>query len=455
MTKPRHEASVGVLPARRQLHRRSILRALAASAITLPLTGLFEKSAKGGVLTTPAKRFIVVYFPDGIPEPPGGPSKWYASGQGSNVTLSTCLQPLAPYLSSCCFFRNLSMGPTDSGSHPGGAKKLLTATDGGNGISLDRHLASTIGASMPFRHVYLGAMALQNNATGDKFVSYVAPGTTVGPEDDPVKAFTNLFGGGQSTQQVAGPNAGSILDDALSDLGDLEAQLGDVEKTKLDLHVQALRDTEKRIQSLANETPACNQAIASVSSIDETRLYDAAQFPDVLKAQMDVMVQAMACGLTSVGVLQLSEHTSELIMSRFPNTQMYDPNYDMRSHQASHYGVSSDPKFASYVLQRTWIVQQLAYLLSQLAARPEGSGSMLDDTIVLLCSEIADGNTHSHDDMGFVLAGGSNALRTGKLYDFGYRRHADLLLTIGNALGDTMTSFGDSSSGPLPGLLAT
>lgn len=439
-----------------RLNRRSLLRALASSAVTLPLAGLFAKSASGGLPKAVAKRFIVFYFPDGIPEPPGGPSQWYASGSGSSVTLSTCLQPLAPYVADCCFFRNLSMGPTDSGSHPGGAKKLLTATDGGNGVSLDRHLAGTIGAQMPFSHVYLGAMALQNNASGDKFVSYIAPGTTVPPEDDPMSAFTHLFGSGQSgTSTAPDPTTGSILDNALSDLDDLRAQLGATEKSKLDLHTEALRDTEKRVQSLANQAPSCAQALPSVGAIDASRLYDAAQFPDVLRAQMDVMVQAMACGLTNVGVIQASEHTSELIMSRFANTPMYDPNYDMRSHQASHYGVSTDPKFTSYVQQRTWIVQQYAYLLSQLAARPEGSGSMLDNTIVLLCSEIADGNTHSHDDMGFVLGGGSVALNTGRLYDFGYRRHADLLMTIANALGDPITWFGDSSSGILPGLLSS
>ncbi len=440
----------------RKLDRRSILRMLASSALTLPLAGLFAKSAAGGLPPTVAKRFIVLYFPDGIPEPPNGPSQWYASGSDTNVTLSTCLKPLASVQSSCCFFRNLSMGPTDSGSHPGGAKKLLTATDGGMGVSIDRHLASTIGASMPFSHVHLGAMALQNNASGDKFISYIAPGTTVAPEDDPVSAFAHIFGSGQTgTTTAPDPSTGSILDNALADLDDLRTQLGTTEKSKLDLHTQALRDTEKRIQSLASETPSCTQSLASVSSIDETRLYDAAQFPDVLRAQMDLMVQAMACGLTNVGVIQGSEHTSELIMSRFANTPMYDPNYDMRSHQASHYGVSTDPKFASYVQQRTWIVQQFAYLLSQLAASPEGSGSMLDNTIVLLCSEIADGNTHSHDDMGFVLGGGSVALRTGRLFDWGYRRHADLLMTIANALGDPITSFGDSSSGVLPGLLVT
>ena len=78
---------------------------------------------------------------------------------------------------------------------------------------------------------------------------------------------------------------------------------------------------------------------------------------------------------------------------------------------------------------------------------------MLDNSIVLLCSEVADGNTHSHDDMGFVLAGGA-ALNGGRVYDWGYRRHADLHLSIARAMGDSIGSFGDASSGVLPGLLA-
>lgn len=440
----------------RKLDRRSILRALASSAVTLPLAGLFAKSASGGPMPTVLKRFIVLYFPDGIPEPSGGPSQWHPQGSGSSITLSTCLAPLSSFTSSCAFFRNLSMGPTDEGSHPGGAKKLLTATDGGNGISIDRHLASSVGASMPFPHVYLGAMALQNNASGDKFVSYLSPGTTSPPEDDPQKAFTHLFGTpmGGSGGNTPDPATTSILDGALADLDDLRAALGDTEKAKLDLHTDALRDTEKRVQSLANETASCTETLPTVTGIDPTRLYDAAQFPDVMRAQMDVMVQAMACGLTSVGVIQMSEHTSELIMSRFPGTPMYDPGFDMRSHQASHYGVSSDPKFTRYVEQCTWFVSQLAYLVGELQKRPDGAGTMLDTTAVLLCSEVADGNTHSHDDMGFVLAGGGNALKLGRIYDWGYRRHADLLLTIARAMGDTITSFGDSSSGPLTELLA-
>jgi hypothetical protein len=107
---------------------------------------------------------------------------------------------------------------------------------------------------------------------------------------------------------------------------------------------------------------------------------------------MDLMVQAMACGMTRVGVIQASQHTSELIMSRFMGTPMYDPGFDMRSHQASHYGASHDLAHREYLAfkqQRRWWIEQLAYLLGSLAARPEGEGTMLDYSLVLCCTEVA------------------------------------------------------------------
>jgi hypothetical protein len=141
-------------------------------------------------------------------------------------------------------------------------------------------------------------------------------------------------------------------------------------------------------------------------------------------------------------------------MSRFQGTPMYTPSFDMRSHQASHYGQSSSTLFTSFTQQVTWFVSQFVYLLDQLSQRPEGAGTMLDNSIVLLCSEISDGNTHSHDDMPFIIGGkAGGALRTGQIFDFNGRRHADLLLSIAHAMGDSMTSFGDSSSGLLPNLV--
>lgn len=431
------------------ISRRRFLQLGGAAAVSLPIAHRLRAHA------TPAraKRLIIFYFPDGIVgrSQNGEPSQWT---QGEH------LAPLQPYQDKCVFFRGLSMGPTDSGSHPGGAKKLLTATDGGNGISIDQRLASTVGASDPFRLLYLGAQANVNNASGDKHISYVAPGFTTPPDDDPLAAFTRVFGMGGSTMGGGDSRSArrlSVLDNAKKELDSLKGKLGDTEKTKLELHLDAVREVEQRIAGLGGGGASCSQPAIDATGLSAATLYAPDRFPQILRAQIDLMVQAMACGRTRVGVIQASHHTSELIMSRFMNTQLYDPGFDMRSHQASHYGAAHNAaqrEYRAFALQVRWWVEQFAYLLSQLAARPEGQGTMLDESLVLLCSEIADGNTHLHDDMPFILAGGGGGtIRTGRVMDVGYRRHGDLFVALANAMGDGITHFGDASSGALPGLL--
>jgi hypothetical protein len=292
-------------------------------------------------------------------------------------------------------------------------------------------------------------------------ISYIAPGNTTPPEDDPVAAFSRVFSG-TGTTMGSMPDASaqlSILDRSRDELQALQAKLGDTERAKLDLHLQAVREVEMRIQALGGGAPAsCGQPMIDAAGIDASTLYAPEMFPKILRAQTDLMVQAMACGLTRVGVIQAAHHTSDLIMSRFANTPLYEAGFDMRSHQASHYGATHDPshhEYADYVKQVRWWVDQFGYLLGQLAARPEDGGTMLDHSLVLLCTEICDGNTHLHDDMPFVLAGGGGgAIRTGRFMDVGYRRHGDLYVAIANALGDGIGSFGDASSGPLPNLLS-
>lgn len=451
--------------------RRGLLKAAGLGAVTLPMARLLrpaEAWASGA-----AERVIFFYFPDGVPgwSEAGDASKFHCTGSETGFSLPECLAPLAPWRDTCVFFRGLSMGGTDSGSHPGGAKKLLTAADYGNNESIDQHLSRSIGAASPWRHLYLGAMANADGASGDKHIVYPVAGTPMSPEDDPARAFAALFGaapegggGGETpgTETTAGTR-GSVLDAVMGDLEGLQARLGAVEQTKLAYHLDSLRELEARLQGAGGGTgggtgsAGCESPDVDLSGVSAGSLYDPARFGDVLRAQMEVMVLAMECGLTRVGTLQASHHTSELVMSRVPGTDFHDPGYDMRSHQASHYGSRHDPGSREYVAfrdQRTWFVSQLAMLLEMLESRPEGGGTMLDHTLVVLCTEVCDGNTHLHDDMPFVLAGGAGgAVRGGRLLDVGYRRHGDLWVSVAQALGEDLWRFGDSSSGPIPGLV--
>jgi hypothetical protein len=459
-----HRLSAGRLSG---MSRRAFLRGLTRTTLGTAAFASLGGSVLGGraakAFNGHAERVIFFYFPDGVPgtSQDGNPSRWHCHGSEFDFTLPDLLQPLAPFKEQCVFFKGLSMGGTDNGSHPGGAKKLLTGVDGGNGWSIDHYLGQTFGTQAPHWHLRLGAMANHNNASGDKHITYVGPGQTVPPQDDPRQAFSSLFGGDAPIGQLPTPDQAAsaerdalVLDAVLDEVNDLKARLGSTEASKLNLHLDALEELQAR--ALADVPEPLDPADCSgplLPELSDNSLYDPSRFPDIIRAQMDLMITAMACGLTKVGTLQCSHHTSELIMSRFEGTDMYTPNFDMRSHQASHYGPVHDTnkqEYAQYYLQRKYWVEQFAYLVGQLASRPEGDGTMLDQTLLVLCTEVSDGNTHSHDDVPFILAGGAGgAFSTGRLIDTGWRRHSDLLVSIARATGDDIWSYGSDSSGPV------
>ncbi len=452
---------------RSSLSRRRLLGSLAGLAVGGPLAALLPRGARAadGV----AERVVFFYHPDGVAgvAQDGSPSKWKAYGSERSFTLGEQQAPLQPWKDRCVFLNGLSLGGTDAGSHPGGAKKLLTAVDYGNGVSIDQHLSRSIGASSPWRHLYLGAQANVNGASGDKHVSYPSPGVSIAPEDDPRRAFQLLFGSAVPASDPASTDPGtsadaakkSVLDAVIADVQALQAKLGTVERAKLDLHLESLREVEQRIGGVVippESQASCGEPALDTGALTDSTLYAPEVFPDILRAQIDLMVLAMSCGITRVGTIQASHHTSELLMSRFAGTSLHDPSYDMRSHQASHYGAGHDPndvEYRAFLEQGKWWASQFAYLLQRLAETPEGDGSMLDHSICVLVTEVCDGNTHSHDDMPFVVAGGAGGYwSTGRLLDVGYRRHGDLWVSVARAMGDGITAFGDASSGPVPGL---
>lgn len=454
------------------INRRTFLKALGAGSLALPFYQLLA-NPQAHAFNGTARRLIVFYFPDGVPGPSqdGDPSLWHCSGSEYNFNIPELLSPLRPFKDDCVFFNGIDMGRTDEGSHPGGAKKLLTGVDGGGGESIDQYLARTVGAASPHRHIYLGVQANVNGAQDDKHISYVGPGRSVAPEDSPLRAFERYFMGGTTNNNSGSMpridlTKKSVIDLNIKELQALQTALGATEKDKLNFHMEALRDVEKRLAGMELEPPdmpqnaTCDKPSLDSSGYDKNRIYEPELFPAITRMHIDVMVQAMACNLSKVGVVQCSVHTSELIMSRFMGTALHDPNFDMRSHQASHYGPRHDRnkrEFADFVAQRRWFLEQFAYLLGELKRRPEGEGTMLDYSMVLLCTEVCDGNTHLHSNMPFILAGqGAGAIKTGRLLNYvNNDRQSNLYVSLAQAMGDGLQNFGQGSYGPLYNLLKT
>jgi len=129
-------------------------------------------------------------------------------------------------------------------------------------------------------------------------------------------------------------------------------------------------------------------------------------------------------------------------------------------HTLSHLGDDDAAAVDKLTRINNWYAQQLAGLLSRLAAVPDVDGStLLDNTLVLWSNELAKGNTHSRMGAPYVLAGhAGGALRAGRFLDYSGLAlpHNDLLVGLLNIMGLPDTSFGkpDWNSGqPLPGLI--
>lgn len=157
---------------------------------------------------------------------------------------------------------------------------------------------------------------------------------------------------------------------------------------------------------------------------------------------------ALQCDLTRVASLQWSNSVGQI---RHTWQGISGAHHDM-----SHEGDSHSAAQESLTKINVWYAEQLAYLLGKLAATPEGNGTMLDNTAVLWCNELSKGNSHTHNPMMYVLAGGAGgAIPTGRSLSFPNGRVNNLLVSLCNAFGDPLNTFGNPAycSGPLAGFL--
>jgi hypothetical protein len=223
------------------INRRSFLaRTIATGAVAqMPFLGR-PRDAKAA----PAFNAIFYYVPDGIV-----PSLWFASGSETSFTLPPMADALTPVRDNTVFLRGISMYAGEP-THPGGTKKVLTAT---GPQSMDVVLGGKLKGSAPFDSLQLGVGSNFENGSGS--VSFIGPAQELKPDDNPLNVFSRVFGGaamgtpgmpGMNGPDLAARQKKSILDAIQGDLTSLQAKLGNAEKSRLDLHMQSLRDVEAR-----------------------------------------------------------------------------------------------------------------------------------------------------------------------------------------------------------------
>ncbi|MGZ6093707.1 MAG: DUF1552 domain-containing protein, partial [Polyangiales bacterium] len=229
----------------------------------------------------------------------------------------------------------------------------------------------------------------------------------------------------------------SVLDVVRADIADLRVRVGAEEKVKLDEHLDALRTVEKGLfgggGAISCTTPE-SPAIADP--------YAMGSFPDVGKAQMDLLVTALACGQTRVGSIQFSHTVSPAVFSWLGISEGH--------HELSHKDDGNVAGVADFVKAERWYAEQFTYLVNKLKATkdPTTGGTMLDDTLVVWSKELGDGRLHDAKSVPFILAGTAGGRwKTGRTLRLDHVPHQKLLVAICQAMGLGNTTFGNPANG--------
>jgi hypothetical protein len=311
-----------------------------------------------------------------------------------------------------------------------------------SGISIDqeirRHLQADPDTQTRFGSLEFGVLVPNKADTWTRMV-YAGPNKPVAPIDDPYQMFAKLYGETKDRESMR-----SILDEVHEDLAKVAAALPAEDRRILEEHTALVRGLER---DLAAEPAAARHA---VPVLEQGVVEQNDQMPRISRMQIELAVSALAADFTRVATLQYTNSVGQPHMKWI--------GVDEGQHELSHEPNSNAAAQEKLTKINAWYAGEIAHLARRLAETPEpgGDGSLLDHTTILWTNELGEGNSHSQDDIPWVLVGGGLGFTTGRALEFPGVPHNRLLLALAHALGHTgLERFGNPDycgAGPLTGL---
>ena len=430
--------------------RRRFLRDLGLSAAVLPFLGGLP-SLQAAPRKRSAQRIVFVFTPNGTV-----PNEFWPETAGTEFQLKSILEPLAAYRNQMLILKGLcNRVRGDGDGHMRGMSCLLTGIEllpgniqGGSdtpagwasGPSIDQELKTFL-QGRPETRTRFGSLELgvgvPHRADPWTRWTYAGSNQPVAPLSDPYEVFEKIFG-----QVKDRENLGSVLDQVRSDLQRVSQKLGREERAILERNATLVREMEREIseagrQKLRVAAPVLEPGIGNENDT----------IPQVSRMQADLLVNAFANDMTRVASLQ---YTNSVGQARMRWLGIDD----------GHHSLSHDPDLNTgsqekLVKINRWFAGEIATLARKLAATPDpdGNGFLLDHTTILWTNELGKGNSHSHDNIPFVLVGGGLGFGTGLCLHLDKAPHNRLWLSIAQGFGHDLTTFGNPtlcSAGPLP-----
>lgn len=433
-----------------KLNRRHLLTALGAGG-ALAYLGAGNRAAHAQ--TVGARYFVGVYMPHGMAR------EYWLPRSGFDISYQDC--SLAPFADAATFGKSYAeqllvvegldvKAGIDGGTTGHDASRALFtgSSQHGRNASIDQFLAveQGLGQDTPLSSLVLG---VGNSAPEiGQCISYAKGGIALPKLISPSQTFAQAFG-----QLVVGddPNAmariererrigKSLLDYWNADLKRLAARAPQTERDKLDQHASALREIEKRLT--AAQLDDCTLPSApNPSTFPQLQAWGGGEpyFDTITDLQVDLLAQALTCGVTHVGTLFLADMSRTHLDPSLPD----DIHIDV-AHRYTSGGRAGGGEPASWLplaRQNRYAHSKLARLLQRL-----DQGGILDQTVIIALSDMGDPNRHSSRQIPALLAGGwGGHLQGGRHLDLGAAGtpHNRILVAAQNAFGIDSDTFGE------------
>jgi hypothetical protein len=434
------------------LSRRAVLRGVGATLALPFLEAMSPLTALGAPAAKAPRRMAFLYVPNGK-----NMAAWTPKAEGADFELSETLTPLAPLKEDLMVLSGLTLDKARAngdggGDHARAMASFLTGrqarkTHGEDiraGISADQVAAKKVGGRTRFPSLEIGCEGGRTAGNCDSgyscayssTISWHGESTPMGKETNPTQVFDRLFVTGN--KKTPESYRRSVLDVVAEDARQLKGRLGTTDQRKLDEYMTGVREIEQRIAKARKPVPDVGQSkLAVPAGIPK-------EYQEHLRLMADLLVLAFQADLTRIATFVFANDGSN---RSYRFIEVPEGHHDLSHHAGNREKLEKIKKI------NTFHVTQLAYLLEKLKGVKEGSGTLLDNCMIVYGAGIGDGNRHNHDELPILLAGkGGGTLKTGR--HVRYPRNTPLMnlyLSMLDRMGAPVESLGDST-GQLKGL---
>src|SRR5215475_680806 len=420
---------------RKHLSRRAVLKG-AGATIALPLLDAMipARTALAQTAAAASPRLGFVYFPHGALQ-----DEWQPTKVGRDFDFPFILKPLEPMREHVTVVSGLRNKGGESSSPHGiieetwlncvSPRKRDPKT--GVGITVDQIAAKYLGkeTSLP---------SLELCAEPGGMISFRTPNQPLPMESNPRKVFFTMFGQGDTNEERVAilKNTDSLLDYVRESTASLNRKLDAADRARVSDYLDSVREIEIRVQKL-------EASMESMVDLPDAPLGAPEDFGEHLDIQFEMFALAWQTNRTNVASMRMVKEASMRVYKNLGISEAFHPT--------SHWGGFPE-RVANLRLIQNYHTTVFAKFVERLKGMPDGDGTMLDHSMILFGSNMANSDAHNADPLPQMLVGRGGGLKGGQHLHYPQDTpHANLLVTILDRAGvpaEDFKNFADSS-GPL------